>query len=46
MRELLKTPLGQALYLLRKATVEPVFGQIKEARGLRFQLPRPPGSPM
>jgi transposase len=39
MRELLLTPLGKALYLLRKATVEPVFGQIKEARGLRrFRL--------
>jgi transposase len=35
MRELLLTPVGRALYLLRKATVEPVFGQIKEARGLR-----------
>jgi transposase len=35
MRELLLTPMGKALYLLRKATVEPVFGQIKEARSLR-----------
>ncbi len=35
MRELLLTPTGKALYLLRKATVEPVFGQIKEARSLR-----------
>ena len=35
MRELLLTPMGKALYLLRKATVEPVFGQIKEARCLR-----------
>lgn len=35
MRENLRTPAGRALYILRKATVEPVFGQIKEARGLR-----------
>jgi DDE family transposase len=35
MRELLLTPMGKALYLLRKATVEPVFGPIKEARSLR-----------
>lgn len=35
MRERLRTPAGKALYLLRKATVEPVFGQIKEVRGLR-----------
>lgn len=39
MRELLLSPVGKALYLLRKATVEPVFGQIKEARCLRrFRL--------
>lgn len=35
MRELLLSPAGRALYLLRQATVEPVFGYIKEARGLR-----------
>lgn len=35
MRQLLRTPAGRALYLLRQATVEPVFGCIKEARGLR-----------
>jgi len=35
MRQLLRSPVGKALYLVRKATVEPVFGQIKEARGLR-----------
>ena len=33
MRELLLRPTGKALYLLRKAIVEPVFGQIKK-RGL------------
>jgi hypothetical protein len=35
MRELLLSPAGRALYSLRQATVEPVFGCIKEARGLR-----------
>ena len=35
MRERLLSPAGSLLYALRKATVEPVFGQIKEARGLR-----------
>lgn len=35
MRELLHSPTGRAFYLLRQATVEPVFGCIKEARGLR-----------
>ncbi|HEY6968502.1 MAG TPA: transposase, partial [Candidatus Angelobacter sp.] len=39
MREWLTTPAGRALYILRKITVEPVFGQIKEMRGLRrFRL--------
>jgi hypothetical protein len=35
MRERLLSPAGRALYALRQATVEPVFGCIKEARGLR-----------
>lgn len=35
MRELLLSPAGRAVYALRQATVEPVFGCIKEARGLR-----------
>lgn len=35
MRHKLKTPEGHALYKLRKAIVEPVFGQIKEERGFR-----------
>jgi transposase len=39
MRELLATDAGKALYALRKSTVEPVFGQIKEVRGIRrFRL--------
>jgi transposase len=39
MREVLLSPVGKILYSLRKATVEPVFGQIKEVRGLRrFRL--------
>jgi transposase len=35
MRAILATEAGQASYRLRKTTVEPVFGQIKEARGIR-----------
>lgn len=35
MREKLRTPEGQAVYKMRKAVVEPVFGQIKERRGFR-----------
>jgi hypothetical protein len=35
MREVLRSPGGKLPYSLRKATVEPVFGQIKEVRGLR-----------
>jgi hypothetical protein len=39
MRETLASEIGRALYGLRKATVEPVFGQIKEARQIRrFRL--------
>ena len=39
MRELLATAAGKAAYAKRKTTVEPVFGQIKEARGIRrFRL--------
>jgi transposase len=39
MRQWLTTPAGRAIYILRKITVEPVFGQIKEARGIRrFRL--------
>ena len=35
MRESLGTAAGRAAYALRKSIVEPVFGQIKEARGFR-----------
>ena len=40
MRDKLKTDTGKAIYKLRKAIVEPVFGQIKEARGIRAFLLR------
>ena len=40
MRELLATQDGKAIYKLRKQTVEPVFGQIKAARGFRQFLRR------
>ena len=36
----LSTKRGQAVYSKRKSTVEPVFGQIKQARGLRQFLLR------
>jgi transposase len=35
MRDKLSTDAGKAVYKMRKAVVEPVFGQIKAARGLR-----------
>jgi transposase len=35
MREKLRSEAGKALYALRREIVEPVFGQIKSARGLR-----------
>jgi len=35
MREKLETGDGHETYRMRKAIVEPVFGQIKEARGIR-----------
>jgi len=39
MRKALASDEGKARYALRKSTVEPVFGQIKEARGIRrFRL--------
>jgi transposase len=40
MRYKLRTAEGRAVYKLRKAIVEPVFGQIKEARGFRRFLLR------
>ena len=35
MQDKLATPAGKRTYSLRKETAEPVFGQMKEARGLR-----------
>ena len=35
MKQKLKTGPGRAVYRMRKAIVEPVFGQIKERRGFR-----------
>ena len=40
MRSKLHTPQGRAVYKMRKAVVEPVFGQIKEQRGFRRFLLR------
>ena len=40
MRYKLRTVEGRAVYKLRKAVVEPVFGQIKEQRGFRRFLLR------
>lgn len=40
MKQKLKTEKGRALYKMRKAVVEPVFGQIKAARGIRAFLLR------
>ena len=40
MKRKLKTKAGRAVYATRKAIVEPVFGQIKQARGFRQFLLR------
>ena len=40
MKQKLQTDIGKALYKMRKAIVEPVFGQIKAARGIRAFLLR------
>jgi hypothetical protein len=40
MERLLRTKKGKKAYAKRKETVEPVFGQIKGARGLRQFLLR------
>ena len=40
MKEKLRTTTGKALYAARKQIVEPVFGQIKAARGIRQFLLR------
>src|SRR5260370_15095207 len=39
MKQKLKTKAGKAVYAARKCVVEPVFGQIKQARGVRQFLP-------
>jgi len=40
MKRKLKTKVGKAIYAARKCVVEPVFGQIKQARGFRQFLLR------
>jgi transposase len=40
MRDKLRAPQAQVIYKMRKAVVEPVFGQIKERRGFRRFLLR------
>ena len=35
MKKKLQTKAGKAVYAARKCVVEPVFGQIKQARGFR-----------
>src|SRR5467141_4534638 len=40
MKRKLKTKVGAAIYARRKCIVEPVFGQIKQARGFRQFLLR------
>ena len=40
MREKLQSASGRSIYKMRKAVVEPVFGQIKEVRGFRRFLMR------
>jgi transposase len=40
MKQKLRTEPGRAVYKMRKAIVEPVFGQIKAARGIRAFLLR------
>ena len=43
MQHKLRSATGKALYAARKHIVEPVFGQIKSARGIRKFLLRRPG---
>ena len=40
MKQKLKTKVGKAVYAARKCVAEPVFGQIKQARGFRQFLLR------
>ena len=35
MRAKLRSPVGEAAYARRKAVVEPVFGVLKQQRGMR-----------
>ncbi|MFZ1974124.1 MAG: transposase, partial [Candidatus Acidiferrales bacterium] len=35
MRQKLRDPVGRAIYQRRKAIVEPVFGVLKQQRGMR-----------
>ena len=35
MRQRLRSPAGRAVYQRRKAIIEPVFGVLKEQRGMR-----------
>ena len=42
MQRKLRSATGKALYAARKHIVEPVFGQIKAARGIRTFLLRGP----
>jgi hypothetical protein len=40
MRQKLRDPTGRTIYAQRKAIVEPVFGVLKQQRGLRQFRPR------
>lgn len=40
MKRKLQTRVGRKIYAMRKAIVEPVFGQIKQVRGFRQFLLR------
>ncbi|MFZ0523981.1 MAG: transposase [Candidatus Acidiferrales bacterium] len=40
MRQKLRDPVGRAIYQRRKAIVEPVFGVLKQQRGMRRFLRR------
>ena len=40
MKRKLQTQIGRRIYAMRKAIVEPVFGQIKQVRGFRQFLLR------
>jgi hypothetical protein len=46
MARKLRSKKGSAIYVQRKAIVEPVFGQTKEARGLRRYAQQAPSGRM